>query len=125
MHSLTDYFGQPAPVGNDISLLIDRRTNQRFKLGERIAYNWNRIGTTLGLRPEALAAIGRDNIRHHSDEDWLMEVLRPWFQNASQLPHHRFYPLTWKGLFNLLKDSDHEEDAKQFFMFLNHMTAHV
>ena len=58
----------------------------------------------------------RATIRH---EDGIDEVFKHWDKNAAGLPGHEHYPHTWQGLWNVLRDSNLEEIAQQFFDFLN------
>ena len=96
----------------------NREKDTAFKLCERISNNWQRVGRTLGLSIEKLTSIRR---HFRTDEVRMEEVLKLWFDNACQLPNRYHYPLSWDGLYQLLKDSGHGEVAKQYFEFLDAM----
>lgn len=100
----------------NIAVVINQKTSERFKLQERIASSWRTIGATLGLETRQLNECGRNFLL---DEDRLTDVLRNWFDNACQMPNYSTYPRTWKGFYTLLKHSNREEDAKAFFRFLD------
>jgi hypothetical protein len=89
-------------------------TEERFRLGEKIATKWHQIGTRLGLEKDFLESLEE----LHGADKRLDKVLGKWFDNADDLPHKDEYPLTWKGLKTLLEDVEKGEVAKQYFNFL-------
>ena len=82
---------------------------QVVKIYDSSAHMWRRIGENLGIEAGILTSIGRDG---YDDRDRVTRVLSKWLENASNLPHSDLYPLTWKGLINLLQRSDLAKLAK-------------
>ena len=52
-------------------------------------------------------------------EDCIRQVFVKWLDNAPQLPNYCQYPLTWRGLHNLLLDSDNGEAADELKVALS------
>ena len=52
-------------------------------------------------------------------EDCIRQVFVKWFDNASQLSSYSQYPLTWRGLYNLLLASEHGEAASELIVALS------
>ena len=71
---------------------------------------WYVIGKNLGIDHRILRDIGRDR---DDKRDRVIKVLGQWYENASSLPHPELYPKTWRGLINLLNNSDLRELAKK------------
>ena len=76
------------------------------------------MGEILGLNRAVIQAIenpgsGRD------PEDCIRQVFVKWLDNAPQLPNYCQYPLTWRGLHNLLLDSDNGEAAVELKIALS------
>ena len=77
------------------------------------------MGEILGLHRAVIQTIenpgsGRD------PEDCMCQVFVKWLDNAApQLPNYRQYPLTWRGLHNLLLDSDNGEAAVELKIALS------
>ena len=65
------------------------------------------MGEILGLHRAVIQTIGLGR----DPEDCIRQVFVKWLDNATQLPNYRQYPLTWRGLHNLLLDSDNGEAA--------------
>ena len=65
------------------------------------------MGEILGLHRAVIQTIGSGR----DPEDCIRQVFVKWLDNATQLPNYRQYPLTWRGLHNLLLDSDNGEAA--------------
>ena len=65
------------------------------------------MGEILGLHRAVIQTIGSER----DPEDCIRQVFVKWLDNAPQLPNYRQYPLTWRGLHNLLLDSDNSEAA--------------
>ena len=68
------------------------------------------MGEILGLNRAVIQTIenpgsGRD------PEDCIHQVFVKWLDNAPALPNYRQYPLTWRGLYNLLLDSENSAAA--------------
>ena len=70
---------------------------QRFYLMENISPNWRGIGELIGLSMPVLKNIATK----HRDEplECCRDVLRHWLENPPS-----DYPITWRGLIELLKD---------------------
>ena len=83
---------------------------QALRLLQCLAPKWRRVGEILGLHRAVIQTI--ENPRSGRDpEDCIRQVFVKWLDNATQLPNYRQYPLTWRGLHNLLLDSDNSEAA--------------
>ena len=83
-----------------------------FKLIDNIAYKWREIGEALGIERGILISY-EDDLQKNKDRT--RKVFDRWLSDASQLPHSDKYPLSWPGLYALLKDSQLVEIAKQYF----------
>lgn len=121
MHDITyllAFLGRNAPKAEDISLVKNKHTGERYRLWEKIVAEWYNIGTKLGIENSLLEAI---KVEPGNAESKLRNVLGKWFDNAGNLPHSDEYPLSWKGLKTLLEDIDKEEVAKEFFEFLRNI----
>lgn len=94
----------------------------RFRLSDKIIPSWKRIGSTLGLEKEVLEAIDLDE---RQTENKLRGVMKNWFNNASALPNHQKYPLSWDGLRKLLEDSEKVHEAEDYFQFLENKTQNM
>ena len=81
--------------------------------------SWERIGLLLGIEQDILDSILDDSQGKNARA--LSKVFGTWLSNASGLPNHENYPLSWQGLYNLLEDSGKVEVAKEYFAFLNAM----
>ena len=82
---------------------------QIVKIFDSSAHMWRRIGENLGIETGILTSIGRDG---YDDRERVTRVLSKWQENASNLRNSAHYPLTWKGLINLLQRSDLAKLAK-------------
>ena len=68
------------------------------------------MGEILGLHRAVIHTI--ENPGSGSDpEDCIRKVFMKWLDNAPQLPYYHQYPLTWRGLHNLLLNSEHGAEA--------------
>ena len=76
------------------------------------------MGGILGLRRAVIQNI-EDPGSRKSPEDCIHQVFVKWFENAPQLPNYSRYPLTWRGLYNLLLDSEHGEAASELKVALS------
>ena len=68
--------------------------------------NWERIGETLGFRPPEINTIRRLG-SGRTPEQCLEEVFSKWMENVDKMPSCKRYPCNWKGVYNLLMDSNH------------------
>ena len=82
---------------------VENRAKKVVKIYDESAYMWHQIGENLGIEGGVLTTIKRDG---HDDRDRVVKVLGKWYDNANGLPHADEYPMTWKGLIKLLKNSD-------------------
>ena len=72
------------------------------------------MGEILGLHRAVIQTIGSGR----DPEDCIRQVFVKWLDNAPQLPNYRQYPLTWRGLHNLLVDSEHDAEAVELKLAL-------
>ena len=80
---------------------------------DQISSNYKAVAKTLKL-PQ----YKKDQIEKKDYEERIEEVFRCWDENATHLAGGR-YPHTWKGLWDILEDSDLIGKAEKFFDFLN------
>ena len=73
-------------------------------------YKWRQIGVNLGIDDYILDAIEDE---HSILRARVTNVLVKWYENARGLPHADRYPMTWRGLINLLNNSDLMELAQK------------
>lgn len=78
-------------------------TTKVVKVYEESAHQWIRIGQNLGLESYTLTNI-RDNFAENYGR--VTQVFQKWLENAVCLPNSRDYPRTWRGLVNLLRNSE-------------------
>ena len=91
---------------------------QNLRLLQRLAPEWRRVGQILGLPSAVIQSI--ENLGSgRSPEDCVFQVFVRWLENAPQLPSYSQYPLTWRGLYNLLQDSEHGEAASELKVALS------
>ncbi len=111
--SLTVYLDQDCPTSNQLSFL--KTKNGTYRLYENIAIHYKKIAGTLGIDANKITLI-----EHGSSDDVsrVSQVFQEWFENADQLPNRQYYPLTWEGLREILKDSDLANVAERFFEVL-------
>ena len=98
--------------------MIKYCSNQALRLLQHLAPQWKKVGEILGIRETEIETIensgsGRD------PKDCIRRVFANWLNNASQLSNYRQYPLTWRGLHNLLLDSDNGEAADELRIALS------
>ena len=82
---------------------VENGTKKEVRIYDESAHMWRRIGENLGIEGGVLTSIKRDG---HDDRERVVKVLGKWYENANGLPHADEYPMTWKGLINLLKNSN-------------------
>ena len=79
---------------------MDKRgETQKFYLMERISSKWRDIGELIGLSFERLNCLAREH--HNIYIDCCRAVLGHWLENPPAE-----YPITWRGLIELLQDSE-------------------
>ena len=81
-----------------------------FKLVERAAPKWEIVASNLRL--DNIGNIKSD--KHSSETDKVEQVFTEWLNNAPQLNGGK-YPKTWKGLEDLLNDSELAQVREEFF----------
>jgi hypothetical protein len=74
-----------------------RGETQRFYLMENISPNWRGVGELIGLSVPALRNIATDH--HDKSLECCRAVFGHWLENPPT-----DYPITWRGLIELLKD---------------------
>ena len=94
-------------------LAFMKLNGERFRLLSLVLRNYRDIADTLQLQQYQ-----KDSIEHHSYDVRIAEVFKHWDQNASNYANSR-YPHSWKGLWDLLRDSGLSHIGKEFFDFLN------
>lgn len=87
---------------------------QDLRLLQCLATKWKRVGEILGLHRAVIQNIEKPG-SGSSPEDCIHEVFVKWLDNAPQLK----YPLTWRGLYNLLLASEHGEAANELTVALS------
>lgn len=97
------YLGYESPEMMHLcTTLRNRSTGKKFNLTDKIALSWMAIGLRLGIEANRLDCFEREQAEH---SERLCKVFRIWLDNASALKNSQFYPLSWKGLNELLEDS--------------------
>ena len=83
---------------------------KELKILDDLSADWECFGEILGFRPQEINAI-----QHAGAGKTLMQCLREviskWIQNADNMPSSKRYPCNWKGLYNMLMDSEHGATA--------------
>ena len=90
---------------------------QALRLLQYLAPKWRNIGEILGLRRAVIETIENPGSGTRP-EDCIRNVFAKWLDNAPQLPRYSRYPLTWRGLHNLLLDSEHSAAANELAIAL-------
>lgn len=85
-----------------------------YRLLPMLVGKYEDIAATLGLEEWKMEVIKRKPFNERIDR-----VFMHWVQNAGGLKRHDYYPYTWQGLANILKDSQLIEIRNKFFDFLN------
>ena len=78
-------------------------TTKVVKVYEESAHQWIKIGQNLGLESYTLTNIS-DNFAENYRR--VTQVFQKWLENAVCLPNSHDYPRTWRGLVNLLRNSE-------------------
>ena len=97
--------------------LLKNKTGTTFNLKSKISSGWKTIGSMLKIEQSILH--GWATKYHHDQEECLDEVLNEWLINADD---NGSYPLTWKGLYDLLIDSGKRVVAREYFEFLENIS---
>jgi hypothetical protein len=100
--------------------VVNRATQKRFNLANHVSASWMEIGLRLGIERNLLSSIQDDRPDNFKR---LSKVFGIWLENATGLPHHADYPLSWQGLHTLLEDVEKTEVAKQYFEFLDNISC--
>lgn len=91
---------------------------QDLRLLQCLATKWKRVGEILGLHRAVIQNIEKPG-SGSSPEDCIRQVFVKWLDNGPQLPNYSHYPLTWRGLYNLLLASEHSEAANELIVALS------
>ena len=91
---------------------------QDLRLLQCLAMKWKRVGEILGLHRAVIQNIDKPG-SGSCLEDCIRQVFVKWLDNASQLPNCSQYPLTWRGLYNLLLTSEHGDAASELIVALS------
>ena len=101
--SVSDYsFPQGCVQSNHLKLIKwtdERGETQRFYLMEEIKSKWRDIGELIGLSFQQLECMTGEYRDKHID--CCRAVLGHWLENPP-----KGYPITWRGLIELLQDSE-------------------
>lgn len=76
----------------------DQGDTHRFRLLNLISGKWHQAGILLGHNSDSLINIKQKTV---DNEERFQDVLSQWIDNDGYPPK---YPLTWKGIFELLYD---------------------
>ena len=88
---------------------------QALRLLQCLAPKWRNVAEILGLNIAVIQTIGWGR----NPEDSIHQVFLKWLENASELPNNYRYPLSWRGLHNLLVDSNSGEAAAELKVALS------
>ena len=77
----------------------ERGEIQRFSLMERVSLHWRDIGELIGLSFQQLECLAGEHRGKHTD--CCRAVLGSWLDDPPEE-----YPITWRGLIELLQDSE-------------------
>ena len=106
---ITGYLGKDAPSIEDLGM-VKNQARKTYKLMDEVQNQWKDIGIVLGVKI--------DNIRDQPGTGPVREVFNKWIKDASSLPNSKFFPKSWDGLREILKDSGLAEIGKSYFAFL-------
>lgn len=98
---------------------IENGEEKKVRIYDESSHKWHQIGETLGFDNGVLEGIGQDG---HNVRDRVTKVLGIWYENACGLPHSDQYPMTWRGMINILNKSGLKELAKKVHTALLHQT---
>lgn len=76
---------------------------EELRILRELATHWEDIGALLSLSTAEMGIIKRNNISDQSG--CIRDTLSKWLMNGSRLPNARQYPVSWKGLYQLLVDA--------------------
>lgn len=99
----------PTPAYRDLQLIryVHDGKCKTLKILVSVSPHWKNVGGVIGLGSSELANIANPG-SGKPPEDCLRDVFSRWFDNAP----HTNYPLTWKGVHNILRDSDYGSVVK-------------
>lgn len=82
---------------------------QDLRLLRDIAPVWDTVAGTLHLSAAEITIIQKNNAGDQSAR--IREVIVKWLSNGSRLPEASRYPVSWRGFFHLLLDTDQGDMA--------------
>lgn len=89
---------------------MDPNTGERemIEIIRQLAPSWKKVAMFIGLNRGIIMDFERDGIANEGR--CLMNVIEMWKYNLSN--HRARYPVTWKGMYDLLEDSQHRRLAR-------------
>ena len=92
---------------NLIKWTDERGEEQTFRLVNRVSLKWESFGYRLDL-PQNMLGAWRDECLNNSARCWC-KVMHHWL-TGGDTPD---YPVTWDGLYVMLKDVEYSEEARE------------
>ena len=110
-HEITHWFTCTAisPSQTTLTLIkfLDEQGQQRtFRLVDLVSVKWREFGLLLGLTQNQLEGWSTQHLGN-SSHCW-HEVMQHWLDGVS-----RGYPVSWEGLYRLLKDAEYPAVARK------------
>lgn len=101
------------PSASDLQYIryMYRGKSEELQIYKITAPKWKDIATRLGFLPAVIKTIANPGAGKEPD-DCITDIFQKWLENAVALPRHNRYPKTWRGLCNLLLDSELGEAAQ-------------
>lgn len=90
--------------------MTNGKTDKRFRLRNEVSASWQDIAIRLEFEPDQLEDLD-SNVKYNKDR--IQKVFNCWFINAPDE-----YPLSWKGLHDILRDVNRIDVASKYFDFL-------
>ena len=113
-HSLDDP-SLPEPSGRHLELIryiAPSGKTEELRLYQRTAIKWKEMGSILGIDDVVIETIANTGMGK-TPKQCVTEVYRKWIENAIGLPNPKRYPKNWRGLYNLLIDSEYSQVAEK------------
>ena len=85
---------------------------ERFSVISSVSHKWCKIGTVLGIHHGPLETIFLRNLK--DPEPSCEEVFKKWLDDGSA-----YYPITWDGLIELLKDAGLPQESEKLRIALS------
>ena len=112
MHD-NDYGADPKPNMPLLQLLKWKKdsTLDRLRIMRDSSSVWENIGTVLTISDAELAGFKK---KHMEDSnDCIREVYSKWLSNGGRMGNASTYPVSWRGLYNILCDCELQGLADQ------------